>query len=234
MLPGTEQAPQAPSPSYPHGTGGRGRPGAGCDLPVVTAGARSRAGACTPSLAPALPCLTPPPLCSPANSVPGPGLARIAPSSPHLCLSPGSGLRLRSKKKPEETNQGNRPPPSLRPPAPNSARNQKLMVARPHLPPRKMKSLTAKMLPLLPNHSLPIKTLILFNFAMGRVGRVGPGCSGTRTPLPAGLGSAHPGCVEVVQSHCRALYVLDYCYILYIFLFFFVYICGIFRDSYTS
>jgi len=49
-----------------------------------------------------------------------------------------------------------------------------------------------------------------------------------------------------VQSHCRALYVLDYCYILYIFLFFCccclflflfffpVYICGIFRDSYTS
>lgn len=36
------------------------------------------------------------------------------------------------------------------------------MVARPHLPPRKMKSPATKMLPLLPNHSLPIKTLILF------------------------------------------------------------------------
>ncbi|XP_017689863.1 PREDICTED: serine/threonine-protein kinase STK11 isoform X1 [Lepidothrix coronata] len=35
------------------------------------------------------------------------------PSSPQLCLSPGTGLCLRSKKKPEETNQG---PPSL--PAP--------------------------------------------------------------------------------------------------------------------
>ena len=74
----------------------------------------------------------------------------------------------------------------------------------------------------------------LFNFTMEGWDEGGRG-----VPPPC------PGCVEVVQSHCRALYVLDYCYILYIFLFFCcccclflfffsVYICGIFRDSYTS
>lgn len=86
-----------------------------------------------------------------------------------------------------------------------------------------------------PHHSLPIKTLIPFLISQWKGGMRGAG----------GFPPPCPGCVEVVQSHCRALYVLDYCYILYIFLFFCcccclflfffsVYICGIFRDSYTS
>lgn len=101
------------------------------------------------------------------------------------------------------------------------------MVARPRSPPR-----AAETLPLRPRHSLPIETLILF-LIWGWEGGGVSGAGGQRHPA----GPPRPGCVEVVQSHCRALYVLDYCYILYIFLFFFfcfVYICGIFRDSYTS
>lgn len=60
-----------------------------------------------------------------------------------------------------------------------------------------------------PHHSLPIKTLILFLISQWKGGMSGTGRGGgviLSSPPPL-----YPGCVEVVRSHCRALYVLDYC-----------------------
>lgn len=137
------------------------------------------------------PSLTPFSLFSPQRSPGQPA----SPSSPQLCLSPGTGLCLQSKRKPEETNQG-APLPSLpslpAPPAPASARTRscsgwtfptghlevELCSCQDAAPPS----------PPPPDHSLPIKTLILFlilrweGWDEGSRGRVGPS-----PPLPGPL-----------------------------------------------
>lgn len=118
-------------------------------------------------------------------------------------------LATQKPRKPTEENAPTLPaaPPLRTAPGADGARP-------PPRPPRTEKPPAAKMLPPRPNHSLPIKTLILFLISRWE-GWDGAGGRGDLCPSP------RPGCVEVVQSHCRALYVLDYCYILYIFLFFF-------------
>lgn len=127
-------------------------------------------------------------------------------------------LATQKPRKPTEENAPTLPaaPPLRTAPGADGARP-------PPRPPRTEKPPAAKMLPPHPNHSLPIKTLILF-LILRWEGWDGAGGRGDLRPSP------RPGCVEVVQSHCRALYVLDYCYILYIFLFFFLFIFAVYLE----
>lgn len=143
-------------PSLPS-QGARGNPGAGC---------RSRAS--TPNWAPHT---LPNPLLSvlPTASLGQPA----SPSSPQLCLSPGTGLCLRSKRKPEETNQG-APLPSLPHPPLRPAPGHEAAVTRPSPPDTwRLNSAADRTLPPLPSpRSLFANqdTDSVFNFAMGRVG----------------------------------------------------------------
>lgn len=141
---------------------------------------RSRAR--TPNLAP--PALPNPLLSVLPTASPGPGQP-ASPSSPQLCLSPGTGLCLLSKRKPEETNQG--APRSLpTPPAPASARTRSCSgrtFPTGHLEVELCSCQDAAPPP--PNHSLPIKTLILFLILRWEGWDEGSGGVGpSLTPLP--------------------------------------------------
>ncbi|XP_071307834.1 serine/threonine-protein kinase STK11 isoform X1 [Agelaius tricolor] len=102
----------------------------------------------------------------------GPGQP-VSPSLPQLCLSPGTGLCLQSKRKPEETNQG--APPSFPPRTPCSGQRQdtEAAVATPSSPSDtwELNSAAARTLPPSPRSLFANQdTDSVFNFAMGRVG----------------------------------------------------------------